>query len=137
MDQGFGRAARDDDVRRGRSPRQLQDYSALAVRRAARRADALATYGAGYLADATHLRRKERREHVLRASDTGLRVAAVLLPPPPLEELLRRNLARPEDERVPEAVLARQHHRRSLLTADLLGDEGFTDVHTPPPSRPS
>jgi predicted kinase len=130
------RSARQDDLGRGRPVRALQDYSAFAVRRAARRADALAAYRAGYLADATHLRRKERREHVLRAADTGLPAVAVLFEAAPLEELLRRNAVRPVDERVPEDVLANQHHRRSLLTADLLRDEGFTDVLTHPPSRP-
>ncbi len=125
------RAARREDLHRGRPPRALQDYSLAAVRRAARRADALATFGAGYLADATHLRRKERREHVLRAADTALGATAVLLPAAPLEELLVRNARRAEDEQVPEDVLARQHHRRSLLTGDHLRDEGFSLVLTP------
>ena len=130
------RLAREEDVRRGRAARWLQDYSRHAVRRAARRADALAAYGAGYLADNTHLRRKERREHVVRARDTGLPAIAVLTPAVPLDELLARDRARPADERVPADVLARQHHRRSLLTPDLLRDEGFEDVLAPPPAEP-
>jgi predicted kinase len=131
------RSAQDDDLRRGRPGLELQDYSALAVRRAARRADALAAYRSGYLADATHLRRKERREHLVRAADTGLQAVAVLFEAAPLEALLERNGGRPADERVPEDVVARQHHRRSLLSADLLRDEGFTAVLTLPSSRPS
>ncbi len=131
------RAARRDDLYRGRPARALQDYSLHAVRRAARRADALATFGVGYLADAMHLRRKERCEHVLRAADTGLASTAVLLPAATLEELLRRNAGRPEDEQVPEDVLGRQHHRRSLLTVDLLREEGFTLVLTTPSHSPT
>ena len=127
------RSAREDDLRRGRSARGLQEYSAHAARRAARRADALAAYRAGYLADATHLRRNERREHALRASDTGLDAVAVLFGAVPLEVLLERNAGRTPDERVPEDVLARQHHRRSLLSAALLLEEGFADVVTVEP----
>lgn len=122
------RELRAEDVRRGRPPRALQDYSAAAVRRAARRGDALAAYGAGYLADATHLRRRDRVVHVRVARETGLPVVAVLTPPASLEELVRRNARRPGEERVPEPVLARQHHRRSLLDAGLLRAEGFDDV---------
>ena len=124
------RAAREEDVERGRPPRWLQDYSLHAVRRSARRADALAAYRAGYLADNTHLRRKERREHVVRAAETGLAAVAVLLPVIALDDLLARNAARAADERVPEDVLARQAHRRSLLTSDLLRAEGFAEVVT-------
>ncbi len=119
------RRARDRDLRSGRPPHPLQDYSARAVREAARRADALAAFGAGYLADATHLRRRDRRVHVAVAEDTGLPAVAVLLPDVPLSELLARNAARPADERVPVDVLERQAHRRSLLDAALLAEEGF------------
>ncbi|NIZ91858.1 AAA family ATPase [Kineococcus rubinsiae] len=129
-----------DDLRRrfraaavatGLPAREAQAYSLPAVRRAARRGDALAAFGTGYLADATHLRRAERREHVGRAADAGLAAEAVLLPDLPLAELLRRNASRPDDERVPEDVLARFAHRRSLLDPDLLREEGFAVVHAP------
>jgi predicted kinase len=122
------REALADDVTRGRPPRPLQDYSAAAVRRAATRYDALAAFGAGYLADATHLRRRDRTPHVRAARETGLPSVAVLLPLPHLEELFRRDAGRPADERVPAEVLARQHHRRSLLSAGMLADEGFDEV---------
>ena len=122
------RAVRDDDVRGGRPPRLLQDYSLPAVRRAAVSAQAAVASGAGYLADATHLRRSERREHVIRAAAASLPAVAVLLPLVDLPELLRRNAARPGDERVPAEVLARQHHRWSLLTRELIGTEGFSAV---------
>jgi predicted kinase len=122
------REALDDDLVRGRRPRRLQDYSAAAVRRATARYDALAGFGAGYLADATHLRRRDRTPHVRAAGETGLRSVAVLLPLLHLDELLRRDAARPVGERVPAAVLARQRHRRSLLSAGMLADEGFDEV---------
>ena len=122
------REARDEDAARGRPVRSLQDYSLTAVRRAARRADALTAGGLGYLADATHLRRAERREHVARAAAPGLRAVAVLLPASPLAVLLERNAGRPPDERVPDDVLARQHHRRSLLSPDLVSEEAFAAV---------
>lgn len=122
------RDARADAVRRGLPPRPLQQYSASAVRRALRRQDALAAFGGGYLADATHLRRRERVLHVRVARETGLRAVAVLLPAPSLDELVRRNGRRPADERVPEEVLVRQHHRRSLLSPSVLVEEGFSAV---------
>src|SRR4051812_16235299 len=125
------RELRDDDLRRGRRPRRLQDYSATAARRALRRGDALATFGEGYVADATHLRRRDRRVHVRVAEDTGLRSWAVLTPLVSVEELLRRNHTRPADEQVPEDALLRQHHRRSLLSAPLLAEEGFDEVVEP------
>jgi hypothetical protein len=55
----------------------------------------------------------------------------VLLPDVPVEELRRRNAQRAPHRRVPEDVLGRHAHRRSLLTADLLRDEGFDDVLEP------
>ena len=119
------------DLAAGAPPRDVQDYSLRAARRAARRGDALAALGVGYVADATHLRRAERREHVRRARDTDLPAEAVLLPDVPLLELLQRNATRPPDERVPEEVLGRFAHRRSLLGTDLLRDEGFAVVHAP------
>ena len=122
------RAARADALRRGWPPRPLQEYSASAVRRASRRQDALAAFGSGYLADATHLRRRDRVAHVEVARDAGLDAVAVLMPAVPLEELLARDVRRPGEERVPVDVLARQHHRRSLLGVALLRDEGFTRV---------
>ena len=115
-------------VRRGATPRPLQAYSVAAVRRAQRRQDALATFGTGYLADATHLRRQERVSHVRVARDTGLEPVAVLLPLPSLDELRFRNARRPPDEQVPAEVLSRQHHRRALLSVALLTEEGFSRV---------
>ena len=123
------RAARADDLARGRPPRLLQSYSAAAVRRAAARAELLLARGAGYLADATHLIRRERRSHVRAAEHAGLPSTAVLTPLVDLAVLLERNRLRPPDEQVPEEALARQHHRRSLLTAEALHEEGFTTVH--------
>jgi len=123
------RRARDLDLARGRRPRALQDYSALAARQAARRGDAFAAFGAGYLADATHLRRRDRRLHVRTATDTGLRARALLAPVLPFAVLLERNARRPPDQAVPVDVLARQAHRRSLITAGSLVEEGFSAVH--------
>ena len=71
-----------------------------------------------------------------RLVEEGLPAVAVLTPAVPLDELLARDRARPADERVPADVVARQHHRRSLLTPELLRDEGFGDVLTPPPVEP-
>ena len=88
----------------------------------------MAAFGAGYLADATHLRRRERRRHLDNAVAAGLPSAALLTPEAPLEVLLARNAGRPPDERVPEPVLARQHHRRSSLDAERLLGEGFDVV---------
>ena len=117
------------DLTAGGAPRELQDYSLPAARRAARRGDALAGLAVGYLADATHLRRAERREHLRRAQRAGLAAEAVLLPALPLEVLVERNASRPDDQRVPEDVLAHHAHRRSLLSADALRADGFAAVH--------
>jgi predicted kinase len=124
-----GRVVSLDDLRRceraadaaaGRPVRSLQDYSLRAVRRAQRRCDALA--------DATHLRRRERMAHVRVAADCGLPAVAVLLPDLTLATLLHRDAERPPDERVPTEVLAKQAHRRSLLSVGLLAGEGFAEV---------
>jgi predicted kinase len=119
------------DVAAGRRPRPLQDYSLRAVRRAQRRCDALAAFGAGYLADATHLRRRERVAHTRLATACGLPAHAVLLPDLPLAVLLERDAARPVADRVPAEVLAKHAHRRSLLSAALLAGEGFAGVVEP------
>jgi predicted kinase len=121
--------ARRSDAARGRPVRPLQDYSAIAVRAAGRRYDALAAFGTGYLADATHLRRRDRTPHLRTAAEAGLVARAVLTPLLSLEELVRRNDRRAVEEQVPVGVLARQAHRRSLLSAELLAAEGFTRVH--------
>jgi len=122
------RCERADDAAAGRPVRPLQGYSLRAVRRARRRCDALAAFGAGYLADATNLRRRERVEHVRAAEACGLPSVAVLLPHVDLATLVERDALRPPDERVPADVLARHAHRRSLLSADLLAGEGFALV---------
>jgi predicted kinase len=122
------RRARAWDLAHGRPARDLQDYSALAVRQAARRCDALAGFGAGYLADATHLRRRDRRTHVSVAVETGLEPRAVLAPALPVEQLVERDQRRPPDERVPIEALLRQAHRRSLLSTEVLLGEGFRSV---------
>src|SRR4051812_39014211 len=119
------------DLAHGRPARDLQDYSALAVRQGARRCDALAGFGAGYLADATHLRRRDRRAHVRVAVETGLGPRAVLAAALPVKELVERNLRRPLDERVPVDALLRQAHRRSLLSPEVLLGEGFESVVEP------
>jgi hypothetical protein len=54
---------------------------------------------------------------------------AVLTPLVAVEELVRRNALRAPDEQVPNDVLERQAHCRSLLSADLLLEEGFASVH--------
>jgi predicted kinase len=120
-----------DDLRRelrdrSAEPRPLQDYTLVALRIAGDRQRALVEQGRGYLADAQHLRRRERRAHVAGAA--GLPTIAILLPDLPLEVLLQRNALRGEDERVPDDVVARAAHRRSLLTAALLRAEGFAEV---------
>ncbi|WP_432536515.1 AAA family ATPase [Kineococcus arenarius] len=123
------RELRAADAAAGRPVRQLQAYSPPAVRRARRRCQALAGLGAGYLADATHLRRAERVEHLRTAAAAGLPAEAVLVPHLPLPALLERDRGRPVDERVPAEVLARHAHRRSLLSAATLRAEGFAVVH--------
>lgn len=112
----------------GREPRALQDYSLPAIRRCEEAAARLLAEGRGYLADATHLRRRERVAHVKAAHAAGLPAVAVLLPDLPLEVLTARNDRRAEHRRVPEDALARHAHRRGLLTAALLREEGFDDV---------
>ena len=119
------------DVAAGRPAQPLQAYSLRAVRRSERRCDALAGFGTGYLADATNLRRRERVAHARRAADCGLPAVAVLLPDLPLDVLLARDAGRPGHERVPTEVLAKHAHRRSLLCAPMLADEGFADVVEP------
>ena len=118
----------EQDVAAGTEPRPLQDYSLPAVRRCDAAAQRLLAGGRGYLADATHLRRRERIAHVRAAHAAGLPAIAVLLPAVPLDELRRRNEARPGWRRVPEHVLARHAHRRELVTAEMLRDEGFDEV---------
>jgi predicted kinase len=120
-----------DDLRRelrdrSADPRPLQDYTLVALRIAADRQRALVEQGRGYLADAQHLRRRERVAHVAAAG--SLTTVAILLPDLPVEVLLARNALRDDDERVPTEVIARAAHRRSLLTAGLLRAEGFTEV---------
>jgi predicted kinase len=120
-----------DDLRRelrnrSAAPRPLQDYTLAALRIAGERQRRLVEAGRGYVADAQHLRRRERVAHVAAAG--GLMTVAILLPDLPLGLLLERNALRGEDERVPDDVVARAAHRRSLLTADLLRAEGFTEV---------
>lgn len=124
------REARASDAAAGRAVRPLQAYSLTAARRANRRCDALAGFGAGYLADATHLRRRERVVHVRAATSCDLPAVAVLLPDLPLDLLVRRDATRPPDERVPPDVLARQAHRRSLLSMRAVQEEGFVAVVT-------
>jgi hypothetical protein len=53
---------------------------------------------------------------------------AVLLPHLSVEVLAERDARRPEAQRVPVPVLAKHAHRRSLLSAALLREEGFDDV---------
>jgi len=116
------------DVTRGRRPRPLQAYSAYAARTAIRRCEAMAAFGSGYVADATHLVRRERRTHLAIADATGLHAWAVLTPLLSEEELVRRNDERPPDEQVPVEVLLRQRHRRSLLSAEALRADDFAHV---------
>jgi predicted kinase len=118
----------DRDVASGAEPRPLQDYSLTAVRRCDAAARRLLAGGRGYLADATHLRRRERVAHVRAGHAAGLPVVAILLPSVPLDELRRRNALRLAHRRVPEEILGRHAHRRELLTAAMLRDEGFDDV---------
>ncbi len=122
------------DIAAGRDPRDLQDYSLPALRHCATRAEELLALRRGYLADATHLRRKERVAHVRAARDAGLPAVAVLLPHLPLAVLAERNARRPAERRVPEEVLARHANRRGLLSVDLLLTEGFDDVREIPAS---
>ncbi|WP_165865633.1 AAA family ATPase [Vallicoccus soli] len=132
------RSARAAHVRSGREPRALQDYSLTAVRRAEAAQRALLEAGHGYVADATHLRRPSRIAHVVAADRAGLPAVALLTPAEPLDVLARRTEARPEDEQVPRYALAAQHHRRSLLSCELLRAEGFSlvaEVHPGAPLR--
>ena len=122
------REARARDASRGLRPRHLQGYSAYAARTAGRRCEVLAAFGVGYVADATHLVRRERRRHVAVAEDTELPAVAVLTPVLAPAELVSRNAGRDLDEQVPEEALLRQQHRRSLLSAGMLRDEGFVEV---------
>ncbi|PJJ72333.1 putative kinase [Diaminobutyricimonas aerilata] len=121
-------ALREADVAAGRAPKPLQEYSLLAMRANAAAAERLLSAGRGYLADATHLRRRDRVAHVRAAREAGLPAIAVLMPDVPIEALRARNAARPELRRVPEDTLARHAHRRGLLSAALLREEGFDDV---------
>jgi predicted kinase len=129
-------ALRDRDLAAGREPRPLQDYSLAAVRRCEATARELLASGRGYVADATHLRRKERVAHVRAAREAGLPAVAVLLPDLPVPVLAARNAGRPALRRVPDEALARHAHRRSLLTRSLLEAEGFDEVVEVPLERP-
>ncbi|WP_084258564.1 AAA family ATPase, partial [Saccharomonospora iraqiensis] len=118
------------DARRaaGGGDAPLERFTLPALRAATTRQRALAGSGNGYLADATHLRRVERREHLDLARETGLRTVCLLLPDLDVEVLLARNAARSADLRVPEEALRRHAHRRSLLDADGLRADGFDVV---------
>ena len=117
------------DAAAGREPLVLQAYSLPAVRRAERAAADLLAQGCGYLADATHLRRRERVPHVRAARAAGLPAVAVLLPALDVDVLLARTADRPPQRRIPLDVLARHAHRRSLLDAQrLLHEDGFDAV---------
>jgi predicted kinase len=119
---------RAQDIAAGSEPHDLQDYSLSALRSCAARAADLLAAGRGYLADATHLRRKERVAHIRAAHDAGLPAVAVLLPVLPVEVLAERNARRTPDRRVPHDILAKHAHRRGLLTPQLLREEGFDEV---------
>ncbi len=66
--------------------------------------------------------------HLAIAADTGLPTLAALTPLESVEELLRRNALRPGDDQVPEDALRRQRHRRSLVSVEMLLEEGFGRV---------
>jgi len=116
------------DAAAGRTPRPLQDYSVSAIHHCETEGAQLLASGHGYLYDATGLRRRERVRHVNAAHDAGLPAIALLLPALPLGVLRKRNAPRTDDRRVPEDILARHAHRRGLLSAELLREEGFDDV---------
>lgn len=126
-----------DDLRReiaaevgvaGGPVRPPQDWTPRALREADVRQARLLAAGRGYLADSTHLRRRDRVAHVRAAHAAGLPAVALLLPALPVEELARRNARREDEARVPDDVLRRHAHRRSLLDAALLRGEGFDEV---------
>ncbi len=119
---------RERDLAAGREPRDLQDYSWIAVRRCEAVGKDLLSRGVGYISDATHLRRRERIPHVRAAHAAGLPAIAVLLPSVPLDVLRKRNASRPEFRRVPDEILERHAHRRGLLTPELLLEEGFDEI---------
>ncbi|MDQ4137605.1 MAG: ATP-binding protein [Actinomycetota bacterium] len=121
-------ALRERDLAVGREPRELQDYSWAAVQRSDEAARELLSRGLGYIADATHLRRRERVPHLRDAHAAGLVAIAMLLPAVPLDVLRERNTRRPAFRRVPDDILERHAHRRSLLTPELLLEEGFDQV---------
>jgi len=113
-----------------RPVKALNDYTLVALKICAHRQQRLLAAGTGYLADNTHLRRQERVVHVRAATAAGLRAVALLTAEAPLDELVRRNAARDDVLRVPDEVIARHHHRRSLLTPELLRDaDGFAEVY--------
>jgi predicted kinase len=128
-------ALRERDIAAGRTPRDLQDYSLPALRRCLAAGRALLAEGRGYVSDATHLRRKERVVHVRAAHAAGLAAVAFLLPDLPVPVLVERNATRPDIRRVPEEALARHAHRRSLLDARMLQEEGFDEVVEMTPDR--
>jgi predicted kinase len=121
-------ALRERDIVAGRPPRDLQDYSLPALHRCVAAARALLAEGHGYVSDATHLRRKERVVHVRAAHAAGLPAVVLLLPDLPVSVLVERNATRPDIRRVPEEALARHAHRRSMLDARMLREEGFDEV---------
>ncbi|NEE01215.1 ATP-binding protein [Phytoactinopolyspora halotolerans] len=114
---------------RGQPDRPLMHFSAAAVRRATERARGLVARGDGYVADATHLRRVDRHEHVRRAHEHGLPAICLLLPNLPVELLAERNASRTPDDQVPVEALRRHVHRRSLIDSAGLFAEGFDQVH--------
>lgn len=122
------RELRRNAVTAGRPAREVQDWTTGALRVAAARQQALLAERTGYLADATHLRRRERRAHVVAAHAAGLPAVALLLDEHPPHELAGRNAGRSADEVVPERVLLAMAHRRSLLTPASLAEEGFDVV---------
>lgn len=87
-------------------------YSGAAAHAAPRRERAPLDSGHRYVADATHLRRAERRRQVREAQDAGLSATCLLMPALPAETLAARKHA----------------HRRSLLDASGLLAEGFDAV---------
>ena len=102
-------------------------FTVAALGVAGRRQEALLRTRRGYLVDATSLRRRERVAHARAAAGAGLPAVALLLAE--RDDLVRRNAARPPDERVPPDVLARAAARRALLSVSLLREEGFAEVH--------
>ncbi len=104
-----------------------QSVTPVAVARQNALLDKHLAAGRTVLVDSTNVEPKVRAGLLEIARRHG-RPAVAIRFPTPLDTCLERNALRPANQRVPEQVLRWQYELAQSATADVLVEEGFTDV---------